>query len=145
MGHRSLTVAIDAPPERLYALLVDADRLPEWMLGLKRVTISGPLDRPGSEATLKFGGPFTVTSRVVDTTPGARHEVRAREMGGLVSCTTTTHLEPDGAGTRLRVDFDYFVAGGPIGRLIEGMVGNEMVGRAGREYARLKSLAEATE
>jgi uncharacterized membrane protein len=92
--------------------------------------------------TLRFGGPFTVTSRVIDTTPGVRHEMRAREMLGLVTCRTTTRLEPEGAGTRVRVAFDYAVAGGPLGRLFENMVGGEMTSRAGKEYARLKSIAE---
>lgn len=143
VGHRDVTLQVRTPPDRLYALLVDADRLGDWMIGLKSVETTGPLDRPGSTATLRFGGPFRVTSTVIDTRPGVSHQQRAREMLGLVTCTTTTRLEPDGAGTRLDVAFDYVVAGGPVGRLFEGMVGDEMAGRAGKEYARLKSLAEA--
>ena len=118
--------------------------MPDWLIGLKHVSATGPLDQPGSEVTLKFGGPFTVTSRVTDTEPGVRHQVRSREMLGLVTCTTTTRLERAGAGTRMGVDFDYVVAGGPLGRRFEGMVGDEMAGRAVKEYARLKSIAEAT-
>ncbi len=100
MGHRDLTFEIQAPPERVYALLIDPDRLPDWMLGLKSVATTGPLDRPGSELTLKFGPPFTVTSKVISSEPGVRHQVRAREMLGLVTCTTTATLEPAGAAGR---------------------------------------------
>ncbi len=96
MGHRDLTFEIHAPPERVYSLLVDTDRMPEWMLGLKSVTTTAPLDRPGSEATLKFGGPFTVRSRVIATDPGVRHELLSRELLGLVTCTTATTLAPEG-------------------------------------------------
>ncbi len=142
MGHRDLTFEVHAPPERVYALLVDADRMPEWMLGLRSVTTTGPLDRPGSEATLKFGGPFTVRSRVIATDPGVRHELLSRELLGLVTCTTATTLVPEGGGTRVGVDFDFVVAGGPVGRLFDGMVGGEMTDRAGREYERLTALAE---
>ena len=143
MGHRDLTIDIEAPPERLYTLLVDPDRLPDWMLGLKQVATTGPLDQPGSELTMKFGGPFTVKSKVIDTERGVRHQVRAREMLGLVTCTTTTRLEPMDAGTRLGVAFDYVVAGGPLGRRFDDMVGDEMTGSATKELARLKTLAEA--
>jgi hypothetical protein len=37
---------------------------------------------------------------------------------------------------------DYRVAGGPIGRLFDGRVGNEMVTTVGEDLARLKALAE---
>ena len=37
---------------------------------------------------------------------------------------------------------DYRVAGGPIGRLFDARVGDEMVATAGRDLARLKALAE---
>jgi len=37
---------------------------------------------------------------------------------------------------------DYQVAGGPIGRLLDARVGNEMVATVGTDLARLKALAE---
>ena len=92
---------------------------------------------------MKFGPPFTVTSKVISSEPGVRHQVRAREMLGLVTCTTTATLEPAGAGTRLGIAFDYAVAGGPLGRRFDDKVGDEMTGNATKEYARLKSIAEA--
>src|SRR5687768_16464436 len=117
--------------------------MPDWMLGLRSVDTTGPLDRPGSELTMRFGPPFTVTSRVVSSEPGVRHQVRAHEMLGLVTCTTTYTLEPAGAGTRIGIAFDYVVAGGPLGRRFDDRVGNEMTANASKEYARLKSIAEA--
>ncbi len=142
MGHRDLSFDIQASPGRVYALLIDPDRLPDWMLGLKSVATTGRLDQPGSELTLRFKPPFTVTSRVISSEPGVRHQVRAREMLGLVTCTTTATLEPSGAGTRLGIAFDYVVAGGPLGRRVEDKVGDEMTENATKEYARLKSIAE---
>ena len=143
MGHRNLSFEIQAPPERVYGLLIDPDRLPDWMLGLKSVATTGPLDRPGSELTMTFKPPFTVTSKVIATEPGVRHQVRARELLGLVTCTTTATLEPDGAGTRLGIAFDYVIAGGPLGRRFDDKVGDEMTDNATKEFARLKSIAEA--
>ena len=46
------------------------------------------------------------------------------------------------AGTQLGLEMDYRVAGGPIGRLFDGRVGNEMVTTVGEDLARLKALAE---
>jgi hypothetical protein len=39
-------------------------------------------------------------------------------------------------------DLDYRVAGGPIGRLFDGMVGGEIVGRFTKDFAGLKAIAE---
>lgn len=143
MGHRDLSVEIQAPPKRVYSLLTDADRLPAWMLGLRSVATTGPLDRPGSRATLSFGGPWTVKADVLAAEPGVRHQSRAKEMLGLVTCTTTVNFQPVDAGTRLEVAYDYVVAGGPLGRRFDQRVGDEMTGQGAKEYARLKSIAEA--
>ena len=143
MGHRDLSVDIQAPPERVYALLTDPDRLPDWMVGLKSVATTGPLDRPGTRATLRFGGPWTVRAEVLAAEPGVRHQSRAKEMLGFVTCTTTVDFRPVGTGTRLEVAYDYAVAGGPLGRRFDDKVGDEMTGHGAKEYARLKSIAEA--
>jgi uncharacterized protein YndB with AHSA1/START domain len=143
MGHRNLSFDIGAPPERVYSLLIDRDRLPDWMIGLKRVATTGPLDRPGSKATLDFGGPWTVKAEVLAAEPGVRHQSRAKEMLGLVTCTTTVNFRPVDAGTRLEVAYDYVVAGGRVGRRFDHRVGDEMTGHGAKEYARLKSMAEA--
>jgi hypothetical protein len=112
------------------------------MLGLRSVGTTGPLDHPGSELRMKFDGPFRVACKVIDSEPGLRHQVRAREMLGLVTCTTTATLEPIGPGTRPGIAFDYVVLGGPLGRRFDDKVGDEMTGNATKEYARLKSIAE---
>ena len=143
MGHRDLSFEIQAPPEHVYGLLIDPDRLPDWMIGLKGVATTGPLDRPGSRATLKFGGPWTVKAEVLAAEPGVRHQSRAKEMLGLVTCTTTVSFRPVGTGTHLEVAYDYVVAGGSIGRRFDDKVGDEMTGHGAKEYARLKSIAEA--
>ena len=121
MGHRDLSFDIQAPPDRVHALLVD----------------------PGSRATLRFGGPWTVRARVLAAEPGLPHRSRAKEMLGLVTCTTTMRFRPVGTGTRLEVACDYVVAGGPIGRRFDGRVGDEMTEHATKEYSRLKWIAGA--
>jgi hypothetical protein len=79
---------------------------------------------------------------VLQVEPPARHVQRLKELLGLVTCTTTARLRRVGGGTELRLEMDYRVAGGPIGRLFDAWVGDEMVATAGGDLARLKALAE---
>lgn len=38
-----LQVEIDAPPKKVWALLIDAGSWPKWQRGIESVTITGPL------------------------------------------------------------------------------------------------------
>jgi uncharacterized protein YndB with AHSA1/START domain len=142
MAQRSVTIEIGAPPMMVYGLYIDASRFKEWQGGVKDVTTSGSLAAPGTRFRMSYGWPFRVSGEVLAVQPGVRHESRFKEMLGFVTCTTTAHFEPAGSGTRLSVDFDYVVAGGPLGRALESKVGEEMVGNFGKDAARLKGIAE---
>ncbi|HEX2156432.1 MAG TPA: hypothetical protein VHS79_05520, partial [Actinomycetes bacterium] len=73
----------------------------------------------------------------------ARHVQRLKELLGLVTCTTTARFRRvEGGGTELRLGMAYRVAGGPIGRVVDARVGDEMVSTNRRDLARLKALAE---
>jgi uncharacterized protein YndB with AHSA1/START domain len=143
MGISSVSVDIAAPPQAVYDLYVDIGRVKEWQAGIKQITATGPLDRPGTRWRTVYGGPFRVSGEVLAVEPGVRHQGRATEMLGLVNCITTAHFAPAGAGTRLTVEFDATVAGGPFGRVFQKQVGSEMVATFGKDAARLKALAEA--
>ena len=142
MGHRTMNLEMAAAPATVYGLYTDATRLADWQDGIKNISVTGPLDRVGSEVTIRYGWPFTVKGVVLAADAGVRHQERLKEMLGLVTCTTTASFAPVGAGTAVTFDFDYQVAGGPIGRLFDGMVGGEIVGRFSKESANLKALAE---
>ena len=142
MGHRTVNVEIAAAPATVFGVYTDAARLGDWQDGIKDISVTGPLDQVGSEVTIRYGGPFTVKGTVLAVDPGARHQERLKEMLGLVTCMTTASFAPSGSGTTATFDFDYRVAGGPIGRLFDGMVGGEIVGRFSKDSAKLKALAE---
>jgi hypothetical protein len=137
-----MNLEMAAAPATVYGLYTDAARLADWQDGIKDVSVTGPLDRVGSEVTIRYGWPFTVKGIVLAADAGVRHQERLKEMLGLVTCTTTATFVPGGSGTTATFDFDYHVAGGPIGRLFDGMVGGEIVGRFGKDSAKLKTLAE---
>jgi hypothetical protein len=83
-----------------------------------------------------------MTAEVLQVEPPTRHVQRLKELLGLVTCTTTAQFRRVEGGTELRVEMDYRVAGGPIGRLFDARVGDEMVATIGGDLARLKALAE---
>jgi uncharacterized protein YndB with AHSA1/START domain len=140
MGHRSVTIDIAAPPERVFEIYTDLRRLPQWQSGLKGT--DGGFDQPGADFVMRFGGPLTVRGTVLAAQRPALHRIRAREMAGLVTCETTARFDPADRGTRLTFDYDYQVSGGRVGRLFDGMVGREMHTRGAKDAAGLKELAE---
>jgi ketosteroid isomerase-like protein len=142
MGNRQVSVMIGAPPETVFGLYTDPGRARDWLAGVREVRIAGPPDQLGSRGVIVYRWPFKMTAEVLQVEPPARHVQRLKELLGLVTCTTTARLRGMKGGTELRLDMDYRVAGGPIGRLFDARVGDEMVATAGRDLARLKALAE---
>jgi hypothetical protein len=142
MGDRHVSVSINAPPETVFGLYTDPGRARDWQSGVRDIRTAGPPDQPGSRAVITYRWPFKMTAEVLQVEPPARHVQRLKELLGLVTCTTTARLRWVEGGTELRLEMDYRVAGGTIGRLFDARVGDEMVTTAGRDLARLKALAE---
>jgi uncharacterized membrane protein len=141
VGHRDINVLIAAPPGAVYDLWADPARITEWQPDVQGVAVEGPIV-PGSRWVISYGRLFKVRVELVGAERPTTHVVSAREMAGLVTCRTTAHFEPTGDGTRIDVDFDYTVRGGPLGRVFDDMVGREMVTRFEKDAARLKVVAE---
>jgi uncharacterized protein YndB with AHSA1/START domain len=142
MGNRHVSVMIAAPPETVFGLYTDPGRTRDWQAGVREVRPAGPPDQPGSRAVIAYRWPFTMTAEVLGAEPPHLHVQRLKELLGLVTCTTTARFRPVEGGTELRLEMDYRVAGGPIGRRFDARVGNEMVATVGADLARLKALAE---
>jgi uncharacterized protein YndB with AHSA1/START domain len=94
------TVDISAPPERVWALVSDPKRMPEFSSTTKRMI---PLGTPGAGTwTINLNraeGKYTypTTSRIVRFEPNRVFAFRMNENGTVWSFT----LEPIGTGTRL--------------------------------------------
>jgi uncharacterized protein YndB with AHSA1/START domain len=142
MGQRQVSADIGAPPERVFDLYTDAQRVGEWQTGVKSVAATGPLAQVGSTWSVRYSGPFTIKGIVLEVHRPVSHRQRFSEMMGLVSCSTTASFVPSEIGTRATFDLDYRVAGGPIGRLFDGMLGGEIAGRFNKDLAGLKAIAE---
>ena len=103
MGTHQLTVHVAAPPDVVFELWTDLDRMQEGVGGVTNVTdVTGPVGRVGSRYTVWFGRMASRTE-VLEADPPRflRTRFRSRLLGG----ETTATFEPEGDGTRIVQEF----------------------------------------
>ena len=103
MGTHQLTVHVAAPPDVVFELWTDLDRMQEWVGGVTNVTdVTGPVGRVGTRYTVWFGRMASRTE-VLEADPPRflRTRFRSRLLGG----ETTATFEPEGDGTRIVQEF----------------------------------------
>ena len=94
-----VSVSIAAPPARVWEVLVDIRRWPEWTPSVEWVKFDEPELTVGSTAVLKQPKLPVSTWRVTELEP-ERSFVWVSKAGGVT--TTATHLlEPEGSGCRV--------------------------------------------
>jgi uncharacterized membrane protein len=121
MTHFSVTTEIDAPPERVWAVMRDVERWPEWT---PSVTSVQRLD----------GGPFTVGSRAhirQPKLPPADWRVTELDEGRSFAWVTRSpgvrvtgrhSVEPREGGSRVTLSLDFAGLLGPlVARLTRGL------------------------
>lgn len=100
------TVHVDAPPERVFAVLCDWRGYGYWVAGTRFTSGADPdWPRVGSAFSHQIGfGPLCLDDRteVVAIDPPRRLELRIH-LGPFGRLRTTLELEPEGDGTRLRL------------------------------------------
>ncbi len=130
----SRSIDIAAPVERVWDLLEDVRRLPEYSASTEAV-------RDAPERLTAVGQEYVQVGRLLGVKLTSRWRVIALRPGRLlrsegslaagVRYTLTQRLEPlPGGGTRLLIDIDYAIPGGALGRFA-ARAGAEQ--RAGRE------------
>jgi carbon monoxide dehydrogenase subunit G len=139
------TVEIDAPPERVYEVVMDPQRLDDWVTIHDHLEDSPPgqLEK-GSELTqcLKLAGrKFKVRWTVVENAPCDR--VVWEGKGPVASHAKVIYeFEPKGDSTRFSYTNEYELPGGPLGKLA-GRTLSRMTKKAlDGSLQRLKSLIE---
>lgn len=122
MGHILQTGHVDAPPEKAFALAIDAERLPEWNSSITEVRdISGSLDQVGASyvSVLKLGGrPLEGRWEVSRVESPRLLEYTGTAPGGG-RATATNRFEPAGGGTDVSIEIDYELPGGFVGGLAD--------------------------
>ncbi len=134
---------IDAPPERVFAVLADADAYGTWVVGSKYIREADPgFPAKGSRFHHAFGvGPLTVKdhTEVVDVTAPRRLVLRAKARP-FGTALVTLLVDAEGSGSRVTIIED---AGDPVTRLVFNPLTHLLVkGRNVESLRRLKELAE---
>jgi carbon monoxide dehydrogenase subunit G len=135
-------ITIQAPREKVYAMISDPTRLPDWVPSLGEVrNVSGTGIGQTHEWTYKMVGlPFKGRSEVVEVTPPSRRVTRT--TGGIES-TWTFDLEEEGGGaTNLSLAIEYTIPVPVVRKLAERLVRrrNERELKHGLEH--LKEILE---
>jgi carbon monoxide dehydrogenase subunit G len=116
----SRSTDIAASPEKVWDLLEDVKRLPEYSQSTDEV-------RDAPERLTSVGQEYEQVGRVLGVKLTSRWKVVGLEPGKLIRSegtlaagvryTLTQRLEPIDTGTRLCIDIDYTVPGGALGKL----------------------------
>ena len=114
------SIVIHAPVEKVFELLDDHHRIPEYSPSVSRVEDVRQSDgRHGDSVRVHYSLmgidlPTTLTVRE-HTRPGKI----AVELHGAVHGTITTTLEPQGDATQVKMHVDYEIRGGRVGKAID--------------------------
>lgn len=92
-----------APPERVFALWTDLDRMKEWVGGVTKVTdVTGPVDQAGTRYLVWFG---RMKSPTVVLEADRPRRFSTRFGNWIMRGVNTTTFVPEGDGTRIVEDF----------------------------------------
>jgi carbon monoxide dehydrogenase subunit G len=141
--HAELSIAIERPPEDVFAYLADVSNLTEWQSGVHSAEIeSGGAAAAGArvvESRTMLGKEMTTTLEIVDFEPPRLFTLRA--LDGPALLTIRHELEPSGGETELHV-----VVEGEV-KHMPGFAAGLMMRGAERQFRkdfdRLKRLLEA--
>jgi ribosome-associated toxin RatA of RatAB toxin-antitoxin module len=137
---------VSAAPADVYAVVEDVETYPEWMTGVQGVDVHerGP-DGRVSVARIHMELPIPVVkggfafTGAVDRTPPSRVTLRRKPSreGDEQALTVDWRLEPEGSGTRVRLEMDATVdvprfapLGGPADSMARGFA-DALVERVG--------------
>lgn len=103
MATHSVSLRIDAPPERVFDTFMNLERMPEWVGGVTAVTdVTGPVDQPGTRYTVHFGPMASPTEILEVERPWS---VRTRFGNLILKGESTATFEAEAGGTRLTQEF----------------------------------------
>ncbi|HVX42691.1 MAG TPA: SRPBCC family protein [Mycobacteriales bacterium] len=99
MWVREFTGTSTVSPERVFAVLADAERWSEWNAGVARIELAGPF-AAGTAAVMHFPDGSALPFHLTWVEPGAGYEDLTPMPGG--AAVRVRHLlAPNGPGTRI--------------------------------------------
>jgi carbon monoxide dehydrogenase subunit G len=141
MPHFDLTIDISRPPEDVFALLTDIERLPEWQSSAVSAAADGELavGTVIGEQRRFMGRDISTRDQITAFEPGRRFDVKS--LDAPVTYEIHHTLEPHDAGTRLRVEVDVKV--GTMMRIAAQPALKAAERELRSDFERLKELLEA--
>jgi uncharacterized protein YndB with AHSA1/START domain len=116
-----ITVDIDAPPARVWDVMIDVEKWPEWTASMSSVKRLDPGElRVGSRVRIKQPGLAPATMTITHIEPDKCFTWRATAPGVVVTATHTIIEKGKGSQVVLSLYFDGFV-GGIIARATRGI------------------------
>ena len=104
MAHYRISTHVAAPPEHVFALWTNVQRMGEWVGGVTSVTdVSGPIAQVGTTYVVHFG-PVKSPTEVLEADPPRRFATRFGSwvLRGMSSAT----FVPEGDGTLVTQEFE---------------------------------------
>ena len=100
----AISTQVAAPPEHVFALWTNLERMGEWVGGVTGVTdVSGPVDRAGTTYIVHFG-PMKSPTEILEV---ERPRIFATRFGNwLLRGRSSATFEPEGEGTRVTQKFE---------------------------------------
>ena len=156
MGRSVFTDHIDAPPEKVWEVLSNVYRRPEFEMAVVEVKdLSGPIDKVGTRWTEVRTFPLGPSRHIIGSHRAAgEFRVKRVEPGRLLELgwiqgqggeMIVRHtLEPEGTGTKKIVESEYTLPGGAVGAFLDKLIVNRFLRRHPRESnLRLKAIVES--
>jgi carbon monoxide dehydrogenase subunit G len=117
------SISIDAPPERVFEWVVDPNRLPQYVPGVRRVENVQRSDRRvGDSFQLHYSVLGLETLTTFTTVEYTRPQRIVDQMDGAFIGTFATTLRPEGQGTRVNVRIQYTMKGGLLGKAVDTLL-----------------------
>lgn len=145
MARIEKSVVINASPEKVFALLADVERFPEWMDMVKEVRITSR-ERTGAGTTSHWATEVGDSRAEWDAenTEWVENERMAwRTTSGNLSAFGSNTLKPVAGGTELTWVMDYELPYSILGKIVDKLkVSKDMEKGMERALQNLKSLLE---
>ncbi|MEU6277092.1 SRPBCC family protein [Streptomyces populi] len=136
---------VTQPPDKAYTLWRDLERLPDFMVHLDEVHVTGPRTSHW-QASAPFGKTVEWDAEITEDAPGRLIAWRSVDGADIDNSGEARFAPaPGGRGTEIRVTLRYNLPGGRLGKSVARYFGEEPHQQLDDDLRRFKQIAETGE